>query len=75
MFKEFSKMEQRYDAVPMVIKDGYTVSEVTLRIGLGFLETSELGNLTPPWLDLTESTPPRPRPACGRRARHGVALR
>ena len=27
MFKEISKMEQRYDAVLMVIKDGYTVSE------------------------------------------------
>ena len=28
MFKEVSKMEQRYDAVLMVIKDGYAVSEV-----------------------------------------------
>ena len=31
MFKEISKMEQRYDAVLMVIKDGFRVSEVALK--------------------------------------------
>lgn len=32
MFKEISKMEQRYDAVLMVIKDGYSVSEVARKV-------------------------------------------
>jgi transposase InsO family protein len=32
VFKEISKMEQRYDAVLMVIKDGYSVSEVALKV-------------------------------------------
>lgn len=32
MFKEISKMEQRYDAVLMVIKDGYCVSEVAAKV-------------------------------------------
>jgi transposase InsO family protein len=32
VFKEISKMEQRYDAVLMVIKDGYTVSEVARKV-------------------------------------------
>lgn len=31
MFKEISKMEQRYDAVLMVIRDGFRVSEVALK--------------------------------------------
>jgi transposase InsO family protein len=32
VFKEISKMEQRYDAVLMVIKDGYSVSEVARKV-------------------------------------------
>ena len=32
MFREVSKMEQRYDAVLMVIKDGYSVSEVAAKV-------------------------------------------
>ncbi len=32
MLKEISKMEQRYDAVLMVIKDGYSVSEVARKV-------------------------------------------
>jgi transposase len=32
VFKEISKMEQRYDAVLMVIKDGYSVSEVAAKV-------------------------------------------
>jgi transposase InsO family protein len=32
VLKEISKMEQRYDAVLMVIKDGYSVSEVALKV-------------------------------------------
>ena len=32
MFREVSKMEQRYDAVLMVIKDGYSVSEVARKV-------------------------------------------
>ena len=31
MFKEISKMEQRYDAVLMVIRDGFRVSEVAVK--------------------------------------------
>lgn len=31
MFKEISKMEQGYDAVLMVIMDGFRVSEIALR--------------------------------------------
>ena len=30
MFNETSTMEQRYDAVPMVIRDGFRVSDVAL---------------------------------------------
>jgi transposase InsO family protein len=32
VFKEISKMEQRYDAVLMVINDGYSVSEVAAKV-------------------------------------------
>ena len=34
MLKEISKVEQRYDAVLMVIRDGFTVSEVARKIGV-----------------------------------------
>src|ERR1700684_2450600 len=35
MLWESSKMEQRYDAVLGVIRDGFTVSEVALKFGVG----------------------------------------
>ncbi len=34
MFKETSKMEQRYDAVLGVIRDGFSVTEVARRFGV-----------------------------------------
>ena len=33
MFRELSKMEQRYDAVLGAITDGYTVTEVARKLG------------------------------------------
>lgn len=34
MLKEISKMEQRYDAVLLVIKDGFSVTEVAKKVGV-----------------------------------------
>jgi len=34
VLREFSKMEQRYDAVVAVVRDGLTVSEVAIKFGV-----------------------------------------
>ena len=79
MLRELSKVEQRYDAVLAVIRDGMPITEVAEAFGVGrqtvhvWLARYEQGGL-PALDDLSQQTRRArlPRPHVGSRSAHSV---